>query len=105
MAKQQHPVVAALQKAAKGLVLSLSASQLYEEYRADPQEADRKYRGKLVRLSSVAAKIEKDGESRDCLGACFSPLQVENNSQAEFVSFSEAHRRLQEAALNAKYRP
>jgi hypothetical protein len=85
---------------------SLTADQLWGEYRDNMAAADVKYQGKMVELSGVPSKVEKDEGGRYYLAAaCDERLVPRNRGGPREMSIEEYHKHALEGAFGSKYIP
>jgi hypothetical protein len=84
-------------------VAVVSATDLDREYEANLAAAEVKYAGKLIEVTGMRPKLDKDARERYFLAS--SQRLVRQNQPARITSIEGARAALQEAALNAQYVP
>ncbi len=87
--------------------IRVSADVLYldSDYNQDLVAADLRHLDKIVEVSGVVGKVDKDEQGRYFVGACENRLILTEERRPRVMGIQEAARRLQEAALNSKYLP
>jgi hypothetical protein len=84
---------------------SLTAEQLWSQYRDNMAAADVRYQGKLVSLSGVPSKVEKDERGRYYLAACEERLVHRPGGGGREMSFDEYFRHVNESSASSRYVP
>jgi hypothetical protein len=85
--------------------LTVGVDDLFAAYQQDLAKADVTYLGKILVLTGVRGKVEKNERGQYFIGASMTRMVRAPQTAPRVVSIEQARRQMQEAVLNTRYEP